>query len=115
MAVKRDFYEVLGLSSSASPDDIRSAYRRLARQHHPDVNQGDSSAEARFKEINEAYEVLSNPEKRQRYDRFGHEGVNGTPGGADFGFGGFGCDHEDRTSGQIACQVAERVHRGGVG
>ena len=90
MAVKRDFYEVLGLSSSASPDEIKSAYRRLARQHHPDVNQGDGSAEARFKEINEAYEVLSNPEKRQRYDQFGHAGINGAPGAGGFDFGGFG-------------------------
>jgi molecular chaperone DnaJ len=88
LAVKRDYYEVMGLGSSASADEIKSAYRRLARQHHPDVNQGDSAAETRFKEINEAYEVLSNPEKRQRYDRYGHEGVNGGPGGVDFGFGG---------------------------
>ena len=90
MAVKRDFYEVLGLSSSASADEIKSSYRRLARQHHPDVNQGDGSAEARFKEINEAYEILSNPEKRQRYDQFGHAGVNGAPGAGGFDFGGFG-------------------------
>jgi molecular chaperone DnaJ len=90
LAVKRDFYEVLGLSTTASDDEIKSAYRRLARQHHPDVNQGDSAAEARFKEINEAYEVLSNQEKRQRYDQFGHAGVNGQPGTSDFGFGGFG-------------------------
>jgi molecular chaperone DnaJ len=89
LAVKRDYYEVLGLAASASPDEVKSAYRRLARQHHPDVNPGDTAAEARFKEINEAYEVLSNPEKRQRYDQFGHAGVEGTPGG-DFGFGGFG-------------------------
>jgi molecular chaperone DnaJ len=92
LAVKRDYYEVLGLGSSCSTDEIKSAYRRLARQHHPDVNPGDSAAEARFKEINEAYEVLSSQEKRQRYDQFGHAGVNGGPGGAgDFGgFGGFG-------------------------
>jgi len=91
LAVKRDYYEVLGLSSSASADEIKGAYRRLARQHHPDVNPGDSAAEARFKEINEAYEVLSNQEKRGRYDQFGHAGVNGNAGGAaDFGFGGFG-------------------------
>jgi molecular chaperone DnaJ len=90
LAVKRDYYEVLGLSQGASADEIKSAYRRLARQHHPDVNQGDSAAEARFKEINEAYEVLSNQDKRQRYDQFGHAGVNGQPGPSDFGFGGFG-------------------------
>jgi molecular chaperone DnaJ len=89
LAVKRDYYEVLGLATSASGDEIKSAYRRLARQHHPDVNPGDSAAEARFKEINEAYEILSNPEKRQRYDQFGHAGVEGAPG-SDFGFGGFG-------------------------
>ena len=91
MAVKRDYYEVLGLGTSASADEIKSAYRRLARQHHPDVNPGDSAAEARFKEINEAYEVLSNQEKRQRYDQFGHAGLSGNGSGADFGgFGGFG-------------------------
>jgi DnaJ-class molecular chaperone len=69
----RDYYEVLGVPRSASEKDIRNAYRRLARRHHPDVNPGDNSAEARFKEINEAYQVLSDPGNRQRYDTFGHQ------------------------------------------
>jgi DnaJ-class molecular chaperone len=67
----KDYYQTLGIPRNASPDDIKSAYRRLARRYHPDVNPDDASAEARFKEINEAHEVLSDPEKRQQYDRFG--------------------------------------------
>lgn len=85
---KRDYYEVLGVSRNASDADIKKAYRTLAKQHHPDVNNGDANAEAKFKEIGEAYEVLSDPQKRARYDQVGHE----TPGmgGADpSGFGGF--------------------------
>src|SRR5712692_2354159 len=86
----KDYYSTLGVAKTATEKEIKQAYRKLARTHHPDVNQGDSSAEARFKEINEAYEVLSNPEKRQRYDQFGHAGVNGAPGAGGFDFGGFG-------------------------
>src|SRR3954447_10864788 len=72
MAVKfKDYYEVLGSSKNATEDDIRKAYRTLARKHHPDVNPGDKAAEEKFKEINEAYAVLSDPEKRKRYDQFG--------------------------------------------
>lgn len=67
----RDYYQVLGVNRNASAKEIKQAYRRLARKHHPDVNPGDKSAEAKFKEINEAYEVLSNPEKRRKYDQFG--------------------------------------------
>lgn len=81
---KRDYYEVLGVSRDASTEDIKKAYRRLARQYHPDANSGDEEAEARFKEIKEAYDVLSDPQRRARYDRFGHEE------GAAQGFGGFG-------------------------
>src|SRR6202051_3337250 len=72
MAVKfKDYYDVLGTSKPATEDDIRKAYRSLARKYHPDVNPGDKSAEERFKEINEAYEVLSDPDKRKRYDQLG--------------------------------------------
>jgi molecular chaperone DnaJ len=86
MSTKRDYYEVLGVSRTADPNELKRAYRRLARQYHPDINK-DPDAEEHFKEINEAYEVLSDQEKRQKYDRFGHAGVNGNAGYGDFGFG----------------------------
>ena len=85
MAEKRDYYEVLGVARTASADEIKSAYRKLAMKYHPDRNPGDESAKVKFQEASEAYEVLSNPEKRQRYDQFGHQGVNFGPGGFDFG------------------------------
>ena len=75
--VKRDYYEVLGIKKNASADDIKRSYRRMAIKHHPDKNPGDKDAEAKFKECAEAYEVLSDTEKRQRYDQFGHEGLRG--------------------------------------
>ncbi|REJ32296.1 MAG: molecular chaperone DnaJ [Bacillota bacterium] len=80
---KRDYYEVLGVDRSATPEEIRKAYRRLARRYHPDANPGDAQAAERFKEVKEAYDVLSDPEKRAAYDRFGHAGVDPTaaPGG----------------------------------
>lgn len=88
---KRDYYEVLGVERGANADDIRKSYRKLARQFHPDVNKS-SGAEAKFKEVNEAYEVLSDENKRAAYDRFGHAGVDGTTGTGGFtgDFGGFG-------------------------
>jgi DnaJ-class molecular chaperone len=70
---KRDYYQILGVSRNASEKEIKQAYRRLARKHHPDVNPGDKSAEVKFKEINAAYEVLSNAEKRRKYDQFGDQ------------------------------------------
>ena len=88
MAAKRDYYEVLGVSKTASADEIKKAYRQLAKKLHPDVNPGDKEAEAKFKEVNEAYEVLSDDQKRARYDQFGHE--DPTMGGGGYGgFGGF--------------------------
>src|SRR2546426_762372 len=74
---KRDYYEVLGVSHGADPEEIKRAYRRLAMQFHPDRNVGDAEAEQKFKEAAEAYEVLRDPEKRQRYDRYGHAGLEG--------------------------------------
>ena len=85
MADKRDYYEVLGVPKDASADQIKSAYRKLAMKWHPDRNPDNPEAKAKFQEASEAYEVLSNPEKRQRYDQFGHQGVNFGPGGFDFG------------------------------
>ncbi|MDR2530749.1 MAG: molecular chaperone DnaJ [Oscillospiraceae bacterium] len=92
---KRDYYEVLGLKKGASDDEIKKAYRKLAKTHHPDVNKDDKTAETRFKEIGEAYEVLSDRDKRSRYDAYGHAGVDqsysATSGDGGFGgFGGFG-------------------------
>ena len=91
MSEKRDYYEVLGVGKDADAKEIKKAYRKLAMKYHPDKNPGDKDAEEKFKEINEAYEVLSDEEKRSTYDRFGHDGLNGQGGfGGGQGFGGFG-------------------------
>ena len=88
MAEKRDYYEVLGVQKNANADEIKKAYRKAAIQYHPDKNPGDKQAEEKFKEAAEAYDVLSNPDKRARYDQFGHAGMSGAAGGGG-GFGGF--------------------------
>lgn len=93
MADKKDFYEVLGLRKGAGEDEIKKGYRTMAKKYHPDLNPGDKAAEERMKEVNEAYEVLSDPQKKARYDQFGHAGVDpnmGGGGGFGGGFGGFG-------------------------
>lgn len=90
----RDYYEILNISKDASQDEIKSSFRKLAKKYHPDLNPDNKEAEQKFKEINEAYEVLGDPEKRRRYDTYGHEGVNGQ-GGFNQGYGGFGDIFED--------------------
>ncbi len=96
MADKRDYYEVLGVDKSVNDDDLKKAYRKAAKKYHPDLHPGDAEAEKNFKEVNEAYEILSDKEKRARYDQFGHAGVDpnfGAGGGSNpfgGGFGGFG-------------------------
>lgn len=99
MADKRDYYDVMGLQKGASDDEIKKAFRKLAKKYHPDLNPGDKEAEAKFKEVNEAYEVLSDKDKRARYDQFGHAGVDpsygaGAAGGSPFG-GGMNIDIDD--------------------
>ena len=98
MAEKRDYYEVLGVSKGASDDEIKKAYRKMAKEYHPDLHPGDAEAEAKFKEVGEAYEVLSDADKKSRYDQFGHAGVDpnfgagggGWGGGVNVDFGDFG-------------------------
>ena len=97
MAAKRDYYEVLGVKKDADENTIKKAYRKLAKKYHPDSNAGDAGAEQKFKEVTEAYNVLSDKEKRKLYDRFGHAAFDGSApegsyagAGNGAGFGGFG-------------------------
>ena len=90
MADKRDYYETLGINKGASADEIKKAYRSLAKKYHPDMNPGNAEAEQKFKEINEAYGVLSDPDKKSKYDQYGHAAFDQTSGFGGGGFGGFG-------------------------
>ncbi|MEW9079013.1 molecular chaperone DnaJ [Terrisporobacter glycolicus] len=101
MSTKRDYYDVLGVGKSADATEMKKAYRKLAMKYHPDKNPGDKEAEEKFKEINEAYEVLSDETKRKNYDQFGHEGVNGQGFGGAGGFGGQGFGGFDDIFGDI--------------
>lgn len=125
---KKDFYQLLGVSKSSSPDEIKKAYRKLAMQYHPDKNPGNKAAEDKFKEVSEAYEVLSDTEKKKSYDQFGHAGVGGNPfggaGGNPFGrggasgaggFGGFGGADINDLFGDIFGDAFGNSRRSGAG
>lgn len=105
MAEKRDYYEVLGVDKSASEDEIKKAYRKAAKQYHPDLHPGDKEAEEKFKEANEAYEVLSDAEKKAKYDRFGHAGVDPNYGAGQGGYGGFNGQGFDFDLGDIFSNI----------
>lgn len=109
MEKKKDYYEILGVDRNATEEDIKRAYRNLAKKYHPDLNPGDPEAEAKFKEINEAYNVLINPETRAQYDRYGHEGPTGQ-GFGNFDFGGID-DIFDMFFGDIGFGTSSRRRR----
>ena len=101
---KRDFYEVLGIQMGASDDEIKKAFRKMAKQYHPDLHPGDAEAEAKFKEVNEAYEVLSDADKKARYDQYGHAGVD-----PNFGAGGFGGGRTNRNAPRQGERIVQNV------
>ena len=109
MADKRDYYEVLGVQKTASADDIKKAYRSLARKYHPDLHPDDKDCAEKFKEVNEAYEVLSDPSKKERYDQFGHAGVD-----PNYGSGGFGGGAGFNPFGDMG-DIFENLFGGGFG
>jgi molecular chaperone DnaJ len=119
MASKQDYYKTLGIGRDASDEDIRKAYRRLARKHHPDLNPGDKAAEDKFKTVQEAYDILSEPKKKQMYDQYGFYSDNAAPAGGGqgpgpaqgFDFGGF--DFSDYTAGSRAHPQQENFSGGG--
>src|SRR6266852_5519518 len=113
----RDYYEVLGVARKATPEEIKTAYRKLARQYHPDRNPGDKQAEARFKEVQEAYDILSDKTKRGQYDRFGFvgptSGFGGGPGGQ--GPGGFSFQGAEGADAAEAADIFRRFFGGNAG
>ena len=119
MAAKRDYYEVLGVSKDAQDAELKKAYRKLAMQYHPDKNPGDKEAEEKFKEVSEAYDVLSDPDKRARYDQFGHAGVDGQTGAGGYGgfsgggFGGAGSGSHIREETAEEDTATAEAHAGG--